>query len=129
MWSASLASASDWKGLTPNQGGGMVYYDQQSIKRTGNGLVKVWLKTAPDPNKNSSGSAGTTIVENLTLFEFDCKTDMIRLVDSVATFTDGTKYRPKKDNDFSKWMDIIPDSGMEQVGKLVCIKPATNPIH
>ena len=109
--------------------GDVSYYDQDSVKRTTSGIVRVWTTKIFSENSETkrkiqnifirlSRDGGEKIHSSKLFWEIYCSKDMWRLMSYTYYDVNGlVLYLPSVPSD---WDYIIPNSDMDKLGKIVC---------
>lgn len=127
------AKSAEWVSLGTALGDNKFYYDNESLTKLPNGIVKFWEKIEYSPKqrkeqikwrtaKGYSITRYDTLSHTLNLIEVNCPTRESRTmmtVDYSSTFgsldSNTFKWQPSEG-----WSPIIPDPMMESIFKAVC---------
>ncbi len=117
------AWGADWKYIGKAYQG-MYFYDAGSMRRSSEGIVKVWIKvlyTEEGVNYMVKllGRKYETLSYAIILFEYRCG-DKVKQIVPIAFYSGDGKVLISADNRTSDWNSMSPDSIDEALYKILC---------
>jgi hypothetical protein len=119
----SELQGADWKVYAHTDEGNAYHYDKQSITRTADNHVCVWIKIIFSDEGireviSKLGEKYNNISDTIFYYKVDCTEKKWKLLSGTDYSKDG-KVISSSDND-TKWSFIIPDSMMNALYEKVC---------